>query len=418
MATKPSLALIPSGYRANKLYSVLPSNGDGDFDFSRGSTATRINKDGLIETVDSNVPRLNYPLIDGVVSGCPSLLLEPQSLNKITHSENIADGSWAKTNVTVNSDLAISPDGTQNADKVNYSISANQGVLQKLSLSSVNSVSFFIKYIDLEYILLFVGGSSRGNYINIKEGYVEDKNLGGGLNVSIKKYPNDWLRIEASDGNNGSNLSIYASDNTLNYAPITVNGSFYLWGCQAEANSYVTSYVPTTSSTATRSAETCNNAGDVNTFNDSEGVLMAEISALADDGGKWISLSNGSTSQRISFANENGNIRVYIFNGVVIWDYIYYNINTITSNKISLKYKSGDYSLFINGFKINSSTSSLIASGINSLQFNSGGGSGNFFGNTKQVQYYDTDLTDSDLETLTSWVSFEDMANGQQYSIK
>jgi hypothetical protein len=145
---------------------------------------------------------------------------------------------------------------------------------------------------------------------------------------------------------------------------------------------------------------------------------MAEISALTNSGGKWISLSNGSTSQRISFANENGNIRVYIFNGVVIWDYIYYNINTITSNKISLKYKSGDYSLFINGFKINTSTSSLVASGIDSLQFNSGGGSGNFEGNTKQIQYFDSALNDSDLETITSWTSFRDMANGQQYSIK
>jgi hypothetical protein len=50
MAT-PSLAMIPSGYKEEKLYSFLPTNGDGDFTFSRGSNATRVNKDGLIETV-------------------------------------------------------------------------------------------------------------------------------------------------------------------------------------------------------------------------------------------------------------------------------------------------------------------------------------------------------------------------------
>ena len=55
------------------------------------------------------------------------------------------------------------------------------------------------------------------------------------------------------------------------------------------------SYIPTNgSSQATRSAETANNSGDASTFNDSEGVLMAEISALAKDNNyELISISNG-----------------------------------------------------------------------------------------------------------------------------
>jgi hypothetical protein len=80
MAPIPKLALIPSGYKAGKIYSVLPTSGVGDFDFTRPGSATRINSQGLIETVASGVPRLNYPLIDGVVNGCPSHLLEPQEI--------------------------------------------------------------------------------------------------------------------------------------------------------------------------------------------------------------------------------------------------------------------------------------------------------------------------------------------------
>ena len=46
----PILAMIPSGYNAAdaKLYSILPSDGSGDFTVSVDADATRINKEGLI----------------------------------------------------------------------------------------------------------------------------------------------------------------------------------------------------------------------------------------------------------------------------------------------------------------------------------------------------------------------------------
>jgi hypothetical protein len=47
---KASLIQIPSGYKEDKLYSVVPDSGAGDFDFSRSSSATRVNSEGLIET--------------------------------------------------------------------------------------------------------------------------------------------------------------------------------------------------------------------------------------------------------------------------------------------------------------------------------------------------------------------------------
>jgi len=100
---KPKLALIPSGYSDGKIYSILPSNGDADFTTTRASSATRINSDGFIENVDSGIPRLDYPLIDGVVSGCPSLLLEPQRTNLIPYSEDFSNAAWIKQNVNLTS---------------------------------------------------------------------------------------------------------------------------------------------------------------------------------------------------------------------------------------------------------------------------------------------------------------------------
>jgi hypothetical protein len=96
---KPKLALIPSGYKQDKVYSVLPNNGDGDFTFKRTSSATRINKDGVIETVASDVPRLDYS-----DSNCPVLLLEP-----------------TRTNLYLNSDTLVTQDVTTSAEE--YTVS-------------------------------------------------------------------------------------------------------------------------------------------------------------------------------------------------------------------------------------------------------------------------------------------------------
>jgi hypothetical protein len=49
-----SLAMIPSAYKDGKLYSITPSDGSGDFTFSRGTSATRVNASGLIEKERSN----------------------------------------------------------------------------------------------------------------------------------------------------------------------------------------------------------------------------------------------------------------------------------------------------------------------------------------------------------------------------
>ena len=120
---KPKLALIPAA-QGSKLFSVLPSSGVGDFDFTRSGSATRINSQGLIETVANGQSRLNYPLIDGKVVGCPHHILEPQATNVIINSNVFTPNS----NVIVNTDNSISPDGTLNASKV----TANSGTSLKL----------------------------------------------------------------------------------------------------------------------------------------------------------------------------------------------------------------------------------------------------------------------------------------------
>ena len=412
LADQASLLFIPSGYKSQKVYSIFPTDGDGDFDFSRSGSATRIAKNGLITTVDSNVPRLEYPLIDGVVNGCPSLLLEPQRTNLITYSEDFSQWSIFD-NITRQANYGIAPDGTQNSFKIASSGAVNDFIYKSLSITpSTNyTISFFIKNIDSQRTK-FYNPSQNDIIINWNGSNIQSITSG----ATYESFGNNWYRITTtSQSLSGGGLVVRFYPSTNNAASIEI------FGYQLEAGSYATSYIPTNGSAVTRNAETCNGAGDAATFNDSEGVLMAEISALADDGtNKMLSLSDGSTNNRVLIKYDNIANRLEFFvlsGGSSQYLLIELSLVSTLNNKIAFKYKENDFSVWANGFELDTNTSGNTPIGLSELAFNDGVGGNDFYGNTKQIQYYNSALTDSELETLTSWTSFSDMAQAQQYSI-
>ena len=437
---KPKLALIPAT-QGSKLYSVLPADGVGDFTFSRNSAATRINKDGLIETVAVGKSRLNYPLIDGVVNGCPSHLLEPSRLQKIQYSEAFNETYWNKADVTFLGGQ-LSPSGDTSAFKVVANATTSRHRLVSSPITTTNAeqtVSAYYKKGEVEYGVL---GVSTANVTNT---YSTIYNLTDGTKLTSFSYGTspfisekiesigDYWRISITF--QGS-INVYISIGTSNATPTNVAGfpsyqgngtsGIYIYGAQLEQGSFPTSYIPNygTSAGITRVAETANGAGDASTFNDSEGVLMAEISALADDGTtKVLSISDGGNSTnvvRIGYSTTSNLINVRLMVNSVTTTFNYVG-NTLNQNKIALKWKLNNTALWVNGLEVDTELSfnTFSLNTLNVLNLSNGNGTSNpFYGNTKQLQYFDSALNDSDLETLTSWASFTEMANGQTYSIK
>jgi hypothetical protein len=398
----PKLALIPSTV-GGSVYSVLPSNGDGDFDFTRASAATRINAQGLIETVAVGNNRLNYPLIDGVVNGCPSLLLEPSRTNLVTYSEDFSNGSWTKSQSSAILSNITSPKGTQNVYKfTENTASSKHQLFTTISSYTELTISFFAKKEERSFIA--VEKSGWGNTIF-------DLNIGSVVSGTgdVIDFGNGWFRCSAFYTASPAQTQFYLilmQDSSTNSYQGDGNSGLYLWGIQAEAGSYATSYIPTSGSTATRSAETCNNAGDVNTFNDSEGVLFAEISALANDGTNRIfGISNNSNfneSILLRYSNNSNEIIAQVRKGGV---YEFSMNHTLTDStlfsKVAFKYKQNDFSLFVNGFEVGTSPTGDIITGLDTLSLSYIGGN-QFYGNIKQIQYFPTALTDSELQALTT----------------
>jgi hypothetical protein len=412
---------IPSAYKKSvsngTLYSVVPSNGDGDFTFTRGSNATRVNKDGLIEEVSSHIARLDYPLIDGEVQDCPALLLEPSRTNNLQRSEEFDNGYWTKTNSTITANQIVSPDGSQNADTLTQS-SAGGYLRKDVSFSGSETASFFVKANSVNFVALFSGGNEV--YFDLINGYATSSSGSTLVSYKIDSYGNGWYRCSITTNYSGSSsIRLYPSQS--DGAKDTTTGSVYIWGAQFEAGSYQTSYIPTSGSTVTRSADVCNGSGTSAEFNDSEGVLFAEIQALVDDGSlRLIQINDGSTVNNMVTLGYNsafGQLLVQIRSGGGTTNVFTHNITDVTLyNKLGLKYEQNTATLYVNGFEAFSSSITATPIGLSELDFDYNGGFP-VYARTKQLMTFKTALTDSELETLTSWDSFNAMAKGQLYTV-
>jgi len=401
MAT-PTLALIPTGYKAGKLYSVLPESGVGDFTVVRATEATRVNEEGLIETMGANVPRLDYS-----GGGCPVLLTEPQSTNYDFESTNFSTSFMSNSSGISSSVLTsnIAPDGSSNSVYKITKVTDNSdpylgrsGVVFT-STSMVFSAWLWTDEDQPKDVLLIV----------YRDGAQEVQTK----NITLTTTPTRYF-IEASFTTTPSSISYRIDLNELES-----NQYIYAWGKQLEAGSYATSYIPTSGSAVTRNGDQVNGAGDAATFNDSEGVLMAEVSALANDGtDRYITLGTTVNNVYIRYQTSTNSIRCNVTVNGSSQFIASTTLNDATVNtKLSIKYKLNDFSLWINGFLIKTDLSGLTPIGLSELAFDDGGGGNDFYGNTKQIQYFNTVLTDSELETLTSWTSFIEMAQAQNYNI-
>ena len=416
---KPKLALIPAA-QGDKFYSVLPSDGVGDFTFARASTGTRIAPTGLIEEVASGDSRLNYDLLNGKVVNCPHYLLEPASTNVIPYSEDFSQSTgWESSGKpSVESNVIISPDGTLNATRLSFGSNNSLRVKPELTFTNDYSYSIFVKKDIGSFVTIYCAFFTTSIIVgfDLDNGTCQT----GGV---IEKYGNDWYRLSVSknvtgDADKSGYFYLYSTQ-TLGSTTSVSGNKLYVWGAQVEDSGYPTSYIPNYGNAAgvTRSAETANGSGDAATFNDSEGVLMAQIEVNEDSINKRISLSNSSTSQRIVlwFNANNTTINVFINGGETV-NILYVVGNLQEQNKYAFKYKENDCSLWINGIEVATDITATMPSGLSELAFDDGGGGLPFYGKTKQIQYFDSALTDAQLETLTSWTSLQEMITSQLYT--
>lgn len=359
-----SLVVTPNGTKASKLYAIKPTDASGDLSVTRATTATRVNSSGLIESVATNVPRLDY-----TNSTCPSILVEPQRTNLFSYSEQFDNAYWSKTNMVIVANDTTAPDGTNTADRATASFYPSTSITKTNLLTATNyTLSIYVKAGSVSTFrldLVTAGFAAGSNCIfNLTTLAKTITNYGSttGSTATITSVGNGWFRCT---------LTVLATATTY-FAQLlpAANGSVYLWGAQLEAGSYATSYIPTVASSVTRNADVISKTGISSLIGQTEGTIFVEHiynteitnPIGADD--IVIGFSNGTLNNLLliihygSGVNSyNNKLRLYIRNAGADQALIDLAGTTTGTYKIAVAYKNNDVAFYVNGVQVGIDTS-------------------------------------------------------------
>ena len=421
---KASILLTPTGYNTSEMLCIKPNTSVGDFDFSRSTTATRVNSSGFIESVANNIPRINY-----LEDSCGSWLLEPPSVNYTKDSEQ--PSTWhSDAGVTITANAITSPEGTANASLVVINTLTgpryvrNRAVFTAGTGTQTVTMGCFLKYYDNQWVRLksgFFSGSPANqetSFFDIQHGVLGT--VGTNHTAKIENYGNNWYRCSITFDIDKATPAGYIvvefapSDNASGFAG--EGKGAYVFGSQGEELPFASSYMPAGASVAVRNRDIAKQAGDSTLINSTEGTLYIEFKTPTNTSTNFtrlISISEGTSGDKNSvrfmrLANQPNQLRAAITvtpGGVAPTSLsINWTIGNITSyNKIAFRYKSGETKVFVNGTQEGTTrTAAFTLPTLDRFNICNASGSENFEGNIKCAALFTEALSDVELACLTS----------------
>ena len=230
---------------------------------ARASSATMMNSSGTLVTVGNNVPRTGHHIYNGSAWVNEGILHESEARTNLqVQSGDFSNSAWSTSAATVDTSY-VAPDGTSTASKLTSTGAGGaSGVYDSNPRGTGMSLTCFMKagssgvYGWIEGI---VGGISPNAVFDLESGTVV---LSRQCDASIEPVGNGWFRCVLANTTNAiSFFSVGGSDNTYSGSPwssssLTQGKFIYAWGAQLEAGPTASSYIPTTTATVTRAAET------------------------------------------------------------------------------------------------------------------------------------------------------------------
>jgi hypothetical protein len=274
---------------------------DSRVTFTRsGNTATVVNSSGFIAPINADLPRFDH---DPTTLVCKGLLIEEARTNIALDSNNFSAATWTKAAVTVTPNAAVSPDGTSNASLLTAT-TADGALFQTMAATTatVYIYSIYLRADTTTSIRLFVDTSGLNTFLS-----------------TLISVTTSWQRFTFSFTTTGVACKIYVGGGSSFSTPEAV----YVYGAQLEVGAFATSYIPTTASQVTRTADVAVMTGTnfSNWYNASEGAFVASavIARQSSIGATAIFSANDNTSANLfnCFYRASGGLAANIFSASV-----------------------------------------------------------------------------------------------------
>jgi hypothetical protein len=290
--------------------------------FTRASSGTYVNSEGVIQIASTDEPRFDHDPTTGESLG---LLVEEQRTNSITYSEQLETSPWTAFNATITANAASSPSNSNTADLLLETATAGAHFLYWNSVTAIETgaVSFFVKQNNRQFAALTLRAAVNDWVTCIYDltgnGSVASTSSGvsstyTSVSSFITAYPNNWYKISIVATRSGGLRVVYISPSPSSSPSLDVNGApnytgntssgIYLWGAQLEVGSFPTSYIPTTGAAATRTADVASISGSnfSSWYRQDEGTVFAEFRDSPSTQGEYpFAISDNTASNRFTF---------------------------------------------------------------------------------------------------------------------
>ena len=362
----------------------------------------------VLQTAPINQARFDH---DPVARTSLGLLIEQQSTNLLTWSSDYTNAAWTFSGATITPNAGVAPDGTQTASILVQNTAAGNHIMQgttgfAATSSSVYTTSFYFKAAATTRVAIVYFGTFSANPVadfNLATGTIANQPSGNSSSASIISVGNGWYRCSmtataSSSGTAIPRVYLLSSSGALSYTGDGYSGA-YVWGAQAEALAFPTSYIPTQASQVTRAADIASMTG-VNVtswLNNGQGTYYSEFNTI-NTNAQFGLLSNQLTTNGRIIYGINGNI--YNYDGTTIGTLLtsvannnFYKVITSLTQTLNTNTGSGNVP----------TTSSTNGNFLNTTTLNIGNFGSPFYlnGRIKKLAYYPVALTATQLQALT-----------------